>query len=96
MGAQTEKRRQMFMDRYAEVEKSEGEGIYRIALALFCNCVAVYWKGHMLICRRPVGTVSLLHPLLVGHHRRLLPRQDGALFTHLPDSAGEATKTRTS
>ncbi|XP_011601683.2 WD repeat- and FYVE domain-containing protein 4 isoform X2 [Takifugu rubripes] len=26
MGAQTEKRRQMFMERYAEVEKSEGEG----------------------------------------------------------------------
>lgn len=35
MGAQTEKRKQMFMDRYAEVEKSEGEGIYNFLFPQF-------------------------------------------------------------
>lgn len=37
--------------------------------------------------------MPLLHPLLISHHRSLLPCQDGAVFTHFPDAAGEACDT---
>lgn len=95
MGAQTEKRRQMFIQRYEEVENSEGEGMYSaLHFSFFFLLFTVLLFIALLLCRRFVGTMPLLYPLLLGHHRCLLPCQDGAIFTHLPDTAGEALHTR--
>lgn len=96
MGAQTEKRRQMFIQRYEEVENIEGEGMYfssSLSLLLLFRCLLLFLFNALLLCRRLVGTMPLLYPLLLSHHRSLLPGQDGALFTHLPDTAGEAFST---
>lgn len=37
--------------------------------------------------------MPLLYPLLLSHHRSFLPCQDGAIFTHIPGTAGEACRS---
>lgn len=54
-------------------------------------CPSAVSSASLLPCRGLGGTLPLLHPLLLRHHRRLLPGQDGALLTHLPDAAGRAS-----
>lgn len=51
-------------------------------------CPSAVNPASLLPCRGLGCTVPLLHALLVRHHRRLLPGQDGALLAHLPDAAG--------
>lgn len=72
-----------------------GRYVFQIftSLFFFFCCLLLFLFNALLLCRSLVGTMPLLYPLLLSHHRSLLPGQDGALFTHLPGTAGEAFST---
>ena len=43
--------------------------------------------------RWSVGSLPLLHPLLLRYHRGVIPGQDGAVLQHLPNPPGETVNT---
>lgn len=54
--------------------------------SIYCSLLLIQ---HVPLYRRFVSTMPLLHPLLLSHHRCLLPCKDRPVFTNLPGPAGD-------
>lgn len=103
MGAQSAKRKQMFIQRYEDMENNEEEGTLGHIFVIFTVLFQSTYKKKItdffvlrcffLLFNRLVSTLSLLYPLLISHHCSVLPCQGGAIFTHFPDTSGKATNT---